>query len=280
MERIAQPVTRNPQLQKIMPGRIEVAYNKGIIDPHASRLKARIKEDLGFEIDKLEIIQVYIMEDNLSQTQLEALGENLFTDPIIQHSGINTPLAKKFDWVVEVGFRPGVTDNVGKTSKEAIEDFLKIKLAGGVFSSNQYLFWGDLNTERIEIITKKILANQLIHRWSIIPKRDWDRAKGAGIYLPLVKGKHKSKVTEIPLKRSLEELLKLSKDMVWALNVEEMAAIQNYFKRSKTLKERETLGLSINPTDVEMEAIAQTWSEHCKHKIFNALITYDDGDND
>jgi phosphoribosylformylglycinamidine synthase len=30
------------------------------------------------------------------------------------------------------------------------------------------------------------------------------------------------------------------------------------------------------PTDVEMETLAQTWSEHCKHKIFNALIAYEE----
>ena len=30
------------------------------------------------------------------------------------------------------------------------------------------------------------------------------------------------------------------------------------------------------PTDVEIEVLAQTWSEHCKHKIFNSQITYSD----
>ena len=30
-------------------------------------------------------------------------------------------------------------------------------------------------------------------------------------------------------------------------------------------------------TDVELECLAQTWSEHCKHKIFNSPIVYTDG---
>ena len=35
-------------------------------------------------------------------------------------------------------------------------------------------------------------------------------------------------------------------------------------------------GLPENPTDIELECLAQTWSEHCKHKIFNALIDYEE----
>ena len=41
---------------------------------------------------------------------------------------------------------------------------------------------------------------------------------------------------------------------------------------------RRELGLSGAPTDVELECLAQTWSEHCKHKIFNATIDYREGD--
>jgi phosphoribosylformylglycinamidine synthase len=32
------------------------------------------------------------------------------------------------------------------------------------------------------------------------------------------------------------------------------------------------------PTDAEVEVLAQTWSEHCKHKIFNARIAYENKD--
>jgi len=62
-----------------------------------------------------------------------------------------------------------------------------------------------------------------------------------------------------------EELMRISKEGVLSLNLEEMHVIQdNYRKKGK------------NPTDVELETLAQTWSEHCVHKTFRGLIEYTD----
>jgi phosphoribosylformylglycinamidine synthase subunit PurSL len=55
-----------------------------------------------------------------------------------------------------------------------------------------------------------------------------------------------------------------------------MWAIRRYYEDAARIAERHALGLPEWPTDVELEALAQTWSEHCKHKIFNAHITYAD----
>jgi phosphoribosylformylglycinamidine synthase len=72
-----------------------------------------------------------------------------------------------------------------------------------------------------------------------------------------------------------EELLQLSADRILALNLEEMKAIRAYYEREDIRKERVAKGLPDQPTDVELEVFAQTWSEHCKHKEFNALIEYE-----
>jgi phosphoribosylformylglycinamidine synthase len=55
-----------------------------------------------------------------------------------------------------------------------------------------------------------------------------------------------------------------------------MRAIQRYFQNPARTTARRALGLPEWPTDMELEALAQTWSEHCKHKIFNAHISYAD----
>ncbi len=59
------------------------------------------------------------------------------------------------------------------------------------------------------------------------------------------------------------ELMRISREGTLSLNLNEMHAIQRHFD-----------GLGRNPTDVEIETIAQTWSEHCVHKTFKSIIDY------
>jgi len=65
------------------------------------------------------------------------------------------------------------------------------------------------------------------------------------------------------LESSDEEMLEMSRTGMLALNLEEMRVIQRHFA-----------DLGRNPTDLEMETLAQTWSEHCKHKVFSGVIHY------
>jgi phosphoribosylformylglycinamidine synthase len=65
---------------------------------------------------------------------------------------------------------------------------------------------------------------------------------------------------------SNEQLLQVSKELGLGLNLEEMKAIQKYF----SMKER-------NPTDVELQTIGQTWSEHCYHKTFKGNVVTEKG---
>ncbi|MDO9585094.1 MAG: AIR synthase-related protein, partial [Syntrophales bacterium] len=60
------------------------------------------------------------------------------------------------------------------------------------------------------------------------------------------------------------------------LTVAEMKIIRDYLKKEDVQKAREKAGLGGRITDAELECLAQTWSEHCKHKIFNSLIAYED----
>ena len=69
----------------------------------------------------------------------------------------------------------------------------------------------------------------------------------------------------IPIRQlSGEELKALSDSMKLSLSREDMEVVQSIYREW----DRE-------PTDVEMEVIAQTWSEHCKHRIFAATITHE-----
>ena len=255
-----------------MAHRIEVGFREGVTDALGESVRKGIAETLGIILDSVKTISVFTIDAELTKEELHVLGTNLFADPLTQEFSIDSPHAKDYDWIIEVGFRPGVTDNVGKTSKEAIQDILK-KPINGVYTSKQYVIKGKIDRETADKIADKFLANKLIERWVIKHSSDAD----IPITIPGVKLKCKPAVLEINLNVSDEELTRISKERVLALTLEEMKAIREYFNQKKVKEERKKLGLSENPTDVEIEAIAQTWSEHCKHKIFNALITYAEG---
>jgi phosphoribosylformylglycinamidine synthase len=199
-----------------------------------------------------------------------------FFDPVIHEFSIGKPLGQDFDWVIEVGYKPGVTDNVGRTAREAVELLRerKFKSAEGVYTSILYLIKGRLTREQAERIATGLLANTLIQRFEVKDPQSWDPEVGMGITVPQVVGRNEVQVVEIDLRTSDAELMRISSERVLALSLKEMKALRTYAEGPRVREERKKEGLGENLTDCEVEALAQTWSEHCKHKIFNALIDY------
>jgi len=103
-----------------MADRIEVGFKVGIRDALGEKTRKRIIDNLGLPVDKVATIEVYTVTGDIDAAGLEQAAAGPLSDPVIQEYSINRPLAKNFDWLIEVGFRPGVTDNVGKTAREAI----------------------------------------------------------------------------------------------------------------------------------------------------------------
>ena len=261
-----------------MPVRLEVTFKPDSRDALGESVQRGIVEDLGLNVEKVRTIDVYTIDAELTPQEVERVRCELFTDPIIQESSATSRLARDFSWVVEVGFRPGVTDNVGKTAREGIEEVLGRRLAPAeaVYTSRQYLLTGRLTRHEVERIAGDLLANSLIQRWEIRSIEDWAEGYHTNIGVPKVRGTTRPRADIIPLDVSDAALMQLSDRRMLALSLEEMQAIRGYYADPLRRAERRALGLSEWPTDVELEALAQTWSEHCKHKIFNAHITYAD----
>ena len=256
-----------------MGSRIEVGFNEKTRDALGEATRKRIVEDLHLNVASVRTIDVYTFECRLPDEHVQTLGEQVFADPVIQVYS-DKPLARDFSWLIEVGFRPGVTDNVGGTAKKAAGDALKTDIKA-VFFSRQYLINGNITKDDVERIAGGLLANTLIERWEITGIDEWNPEIGIQLPLPVVKGEHTPTVSKINLDISDTELEELSTKGLLALTIPEMKIMQEYSHDSKISKEREKFGMSLL-TDVEVEVLAQTWSEHCKHKIFNANITYTD----
>ncbi|HKI50637.1 MAG TPA: phosphoribosylformylglycinamidine synthase subunit PurS, partial [Geothermobacteraceae bacterium] len=104
-----------------MPWRIVVGLKDGIRDARGERVKQELSQHLGINLTQVRTIDVYTVDAKLSESELQQAASGPFSDPVIQTYAINAPLADQFDMLIEVGFRPGVTDNTGRTAKEAIQ---------------------------------------------------------------------------------------------------------------------------------------------------------------
>ncbi|MGB9613731.1 MAG: AIR synthase related protein, partial [Candidatus Margulisiibacteriota bacterium] len=249
-----------------MINRIETCFK--IQDARAEIRKKRLWM-LGYrQIKKVFLNDVYTINKNLTFIQLKKIAQSL-CNPLTQTFSINQPLCPpQFTWAVEIGFLPGVTDNVATTTKEIIEDLLKLKFNHneGVYSSFLIFIDGLVNHKEIVLIAKD-LTNPLIQRVHIKDEKTFKKEGGMNKIIPKITLGKKIKASKINLNVSDEELVKIGKEGIknpdgtrrgpLALDLFYLKAIQKYFKN-----------LGRDPTDIELESIAQTWSEHCKHTIF------------
>ena len=258
-----------------MACRIEVGVKPGFSDPAGDALLRRIPSELLIKGAKtIRVLKTYTIDDELPENEMLLLGKELFADPITELFSINKPLfdSKKFSCTIFVGFKPGVKDNAGDTSREAIEDLLARKIKGGVYTSKHYLISGRLNPKEIQRIARELLANELIERFEVKTSAEFGEA-GFGTIVPRVEIAGGGMINEINLNVPDKELLEISRHRVLSLTLSEMKKIRAYYEDPDIVSERKRQAMPLLPTDVELECLAQTWSEHCKHKIFNAKIT-------
>ena len=264
-----------------MAHRIEVALRQGIRDAAGEKIARRIGSELGIDsVTRVRCLDVYTIDAELTAEQLRLVAGDPLCDPVIQQSFVDGPAPGEFDWAIEVALRPGVTDNVGRTAAEAIALALDRAWREGesVHTSRQYRLDGPLARDQVERIARELLANELIQAVRILAAGEFRGRGGFSAQVPRVAGSGRPPVEYISLAGDDEQLLGLSRQRVLALNLAELHAIRDYFRRPQVAELRRQHGLRDEPTDVELEALAQTWSEHCKHKIFNARISYREND--
>ncbi len=252
--------------------RIEIVYKTK--NYRAEVLLKNLISD-NFKLNKVYMSDNYLANIDVDKDRITKVSEGLI-QPVTQKAYINEPYTPEFSYAIEIGFLPGVTDNTAHTVREMIEDILKTKLdhEKALFSSVTYFFDGDLVKEDVEKISNK-LYNPLIQRRQILTKEEYISNNGMGYDIPVVSISDRETADEVNLNVSDDELLEIGKSGIkdsdgsrrgpLALDMLSMNVIKNYFEKNEDR----------NPTDIEIESIAQTWSEHCKHTIFAASIDDD-----
>ena len=263
-----------------MPYRLEVTLRPDLFDAEGAGLRQKADRYFGIEMTDVRVVHVLTIDAALTAAQRNTIQTEVFTNPVTQISSYE-PLPLDFDWVIWVGYRPGVRDNPGSTAVEAIEDMLKIKLDSGegVYTSKRYCLRGaNLQAEDAAQIAGELLANDLIQQWRVYHPRDWDPQTGIGLIIPRVQLDHQPTVTTIPV-TSDAALEALSDARNLALNPNDIPFIRQYFLRPEVRAARAEVGLS-DPTDVELEYISQARSDHCNHNTFGGRFAYRQADAD
>ena len=183
--------------------------------------------------------------------------------------------APGFGSFILVGKRPGVTDDEGLTAQVSFSDILGV---GGP-EDEQWLYVSELvllerllGPQELALLAEEALGNPLINHF------EWGHLPGYPHYYPRLEAGTPEMTRVVDIFVDDQRLLTLSREMVLSLDLPEMHAIQSYYQLPETVERRRGLDLPRLPTDCELEILAQTWSEHCKHKEFNALIDFLDSD--
>lgn len=260
-----------------MSNRIEIIHKENFIDGRERSLINLIEEDAKINLDEIKIINVYNLFGDFSSNELIILKDQLFCDPVYQIGDIGFNFAQKltYDYCIEVSYLPGVTDNVGRTAAKGIKNILKKEIDDNdVRSSLMYLLKGKIDHSDCENIAKNVLCNALIENYFIFSKDEIMSGNIINYSKPVEEEIKPPYFKIINLDVNDDELRKISDASLLSLSIEEMKAIYGYYKRKNVIEHRNKIGLPTSPTDVELEVFAQTWSEHCKHKIFAAEIIY------
>lgn len=294
-----------------MYARIEVALRPEFADPSSKRFLRQLElalPEVRKEITWARQLDVYWIgfEADVGREFLIPAVTEIFWDRVLcwlfsgdlipSAAGRHGNLVDLFEvassrsgkfWGLERRYRPGVTDSAARSVIEAFEIMLGRPLPTASAATGKLLLLegAALTEEKVGRIAQTVFCNELMESWTVIPDAELrhnerfhpERVK---FELPKVLLKGKPDVKSLSL-QSLKpaELAQLSRDRLWALSEAEMVAIQKYYANPETVEARAKLGLK-DPTDVELEILAQTWSEHCKHKIFKAEVAYRDATQD
>jgi phosphoribosylformylglycinamidine synthase len=195
----------------------------------------------------------YLVEGDLSRAQADTLLRELLLDDLVEQGqvgAINEHVAP--DLVATVLCKPGVMDPVALSVVEAAGN---LDIPVEFVRTFRRYFGSPLSAKAREILFRKVLANEAIEQIVAGPLSLDHLSLGSPyIFRP---------VTIALREGSDDDLMRLSRDGQLALSLAEMQTIQTHFRE-----------LGREPTDIELETIAQTWSEHCSHKTLKGIIDF------
>ena len=228
--------------------RIEVRPRAGAADARGEGAHRQAVAS-GLICSRIDSARVYLIQGSV-QAHTDRIIHALLADPVLEVASVGIGYGRGA--IVEVHPLPGVMDPAAQSVKESIRSLLGVDVA--VSTGLRFDFVGG-DQARSHAFAVTNLANPVVHQVTATPWHPDSLPTGSAYVFGL---------RHIPIRGLANDALaKLSREAHLFLSVDEMRAIQSEFDR-----------LGREPTDIELETLAQTWSEHCVHKTLKSTITY------
>jgi phosphoribosylformylglycinamidine synthase II/phosphoribosylformylglycinamidine synthase I len=246
--------------------RIEINTKSHITDTEGQQNRfIRLSHELDINsLTDCIAVRLFFLQGTFTQDELHNIIKQYLADPVtdfytITQSDIPYEYPDGFSHRIEVAPLAGVTNSVADNLTNRIQQ-AGIGTLNWATTATQYLLAGDISDDELRRLAEGIFTNETVQHYTLnesIAVHDVDAVQDTNI------------VERISLADATDdELIAISQERRLSLDGDEMKAIQDYFIEEQR-----------DPTDLELEMLAQTWSEHCVHKTFRAHIDYTDSNN-
>ena len=235
------------------------------LDRDGQRVLHECREFRAASITSVQTAHLFLLQGPLSREDVSAIADGLLVDRVVESARIASlsqagPRPEpQHPATVCVLYKPGVSDNVADTVLKALRE--QGRPVEHVRTGRKFWLNPDAKREDVGRVASRILANEAIQQvvWGEL------RMDGLG-----VGSEYRFQKVVVPL-RDLDDaaLTKLSRNGQLSMTLPEMQTVQRHFREQGR-----------DPTDAELETIAQTWSEHCSHKTLRGRVRYREGDRE
>ncbi|HEB52818.1 MAG TPA: phosphoribosylformylglycinamidine synthase, partial [bacterium] len=238
--------------------RIDVLTRAGEQDPSGDAARRSLAAAGLAGVQSVRARRGVLLGAELSREQVTEFARSVLADPVIEEFAVHAPgeavPAVAGAHTLTIVPKPGVTDPVAHSVQKALKDMALPVVAAGTYRT--FDVHGDIAADELLRIAKRDLANDTVQQILVdaLPEG-----------LPGESPPPDTSVHHVAL-AGLDEaaLVALSQDGGLALDAHEMRTIQEHFA-----------GLDRAPTRLELETLAQTWSEHCKHKTLTGTVRFE-----
>ena len=244
---------------------VEIKPQDGEIDYEGRRVLAEGRGLGASTLDDVKTARSFLIQSDSDRDRIEQIATQLLTDPIVERQTIRSLSSTSIetdtngDRLLNVLFKPGVTDNVAQSTRKAMND-LGLN-ASAVSTCRKYWVNSSVSPADLNLISTKLLSNDAI-----------EQVLDGPLHLDSITlgNDYQFDLKQIAIREMDDPALEqLSKTGQLYLSLTEMQTIRDYFR-----------SLDRDPTDIELESVAQTWSEHCSHKTLAGRIHYTDETRD